>query len=67
VTALVCGAFSAVASAQESPAPPSQPKMQENCPGLVAADRPPVIPAALRLAALNEDQVRLTFMGHATT
>ena len=66
VTALVCGAFSAVASAQESPAPPSQPKMQENCPGLVAADRPPVIPAALRLAALNEDQVRLTFMGHAT-
>jgi L-ascorbate metabolism protein UlaG (beta-lactamase superfamily) len=66
VTALVCGAFPAVASAQESPAPPSQPQMQENCPGLVAADRPPVSPAALRLAALNEDQVRLTFIGHAT-
>jgi len=66
VTALVCGAFSAVASAQESPAPPSLPPMQENCPGLVAADRPPVTTAALRLAALNEDQVRLTFIGHAT-
>ena len=29
--------------------------MQANCPGLVAANRPPVIPAALRLAALNPD------------
>jgi len=40
--------------------------MRENCPGLVAADRPPVIPAAFKLAALNADQVRLTFIGHAT-
>src|SRR6202035_1369095 len=37
-----------------------------NCPGLVAADRPRVIPAAFDLAALNADQVRLTFIGHAT-
>ena len=40
--------------------------MAQNCPGLVAADRPRVIPAAFNLAALNADQVRLTFIGHAT-
>ena len=40
--------------------------MQANCPGLVAGKQPPVIPAALRFAALNSDQVRLTFIGHAT-
>ena len=43
-----------------------QPEMRENCPGLVAANRPPITPAALKLAALNADQVRLTFIGHAT-
>ena len=67
VTALACGALPTIAAAQSPAASPPQPEMQENCPGLVAANRPPVTPAALRLAALNEDQVRLTFMGHATT
>jgi L-ascorbate metabolism protein UlaG (beta-lactamase superfamily) len=38
----------------------------ENCPGLVADYRPRAIPAALRLAALNPDQVRLTYVGHAS-
>jgi L-ascorbate metabolism protein UlaG (beta-lactamase superfamily) len=66
VLALACGAFPAIAAAQTPEAQPAQPEMQENCPGLVATARPPVIPAALRLAALNEDQVRLTFIGHAT-
>jgi L-ascorbate metabolism protein UlaG (beta-lactamase superfamily) len=40
--------------------------MREACPGLVARDRPRVLPAALKLAALNADQVRLTFIGHST-
>jgi len=40
--------------------------MRENCPGLLAADRPPAIPAAFKLAALDADQVRITFLGHAT-
>src|SRR5262252_3025296 len=53
------------ASAQ-SAVPAPKPEMTEACPGLVAADRPRVVPAALRLAALNTDQVRLTFIGHAT-
>ena len=40
--------------------------MSESCPGLVAADRPRAIPAAFKLAALGADQVRLTYIGHAT-
>jgi hypothetical protein len=39
--------------------------MMENCPGLIAADVPRVVPAALRLA-LNPDQVRVTYSGHST-
>jgi L-ascorbate metabolism protein UlaG (beta-lactamase superfamily) len=60
---------------------PSRPEMTQVCPGLVADQRAMVIPAAWRmaapklgaaksgrfsLAALNPDQVRLTFLGHAT-
>jgi L-ascorbate metabolism protein UlaG (beta-lactamase superfamily) len=54
---------------QESPAqPPSAapPQMSENCPGLVARDRPRYMPASFNVAALNADQVRITFIGHAT-
>jgi hypothetical protein len=49
----------------QTPAP-AKPEMTENCPGLVAADEPQVIPAALRLAALNPDQVRISYSGHST-
>jgi len=63
-------ALPAFALAQTADVPedakPSKPGMTEACPGLVAANRPPVIPAALHLAALNSDQVRLTYVGHAT-
>jgi L-ascorbate metabolism protein UlaG (beta-lactamase superfamily) len=52
------------AAAQEPPAT-AKPEMMENCPGLIAADRPRVMPAALRLA-LNPDQVRVTYSGHST-
>jgi L-ascorbate metabolism protein UlaG (beta-lactamase superfamily) len=44
---------------------PAKPEMVENCPGLVAANRPRVVPAAMRLA-LNEDQVRITYVGHSS-
>jgi hypothetical protein len=57
--------LSAPAIAQPA-APPAKPEMTEACPGLVAADEPAATFAALRLAALNPDQVRLTFVGHAT-
>jgi hypothetical protein len=57
----------------DSPAFKSEaaPQMSANCPGLVAANRPRVIPASFtpasfNVAALNADQVRITFAGHAT-
>jgi L-ascorbate metabolism protein UlaG (beta-lactamase superfamily) len=66
ITALACAAFSAIAGAQAPEAPPPQPEMREGCPGLVASDRPQLVPAGFHLAALNQDQVRITFLGHAT-
>jgi L-ascorbate metabolism protein UlaG (beta-lactamase superfamily) len=63
-------AVPSAARAQASEPPPAQvepqPEMRQTCPGLVAHGRPPALPAALRLAALNADQVRLTFIGHST-
>ena len=57
----------AFAQTQEAqPTEPARPEMRENCPGLVAENSPRLMPAALRLAALNPDQVRITFIGHAT-
>jgi L-ascorbate metabolism protein UlaG (beta-lactamase superfamily) len=58
-------------AAAQAPADPAKPEMTENCPGLVAQDQPRLIPAAftpaaLRLAALNPDQVRITYSGHST-
>jgi len=60
--ALACAAFPLAAFAQPAEAPSSQPEMRESCPGLVAANRHAITPAALRLAELNADQVRLTFL-----
>jgi L-ascorbate metabolism protein UlaG (beta-lactamase superfamily) len=58
---------------QDAPGAAS-PEAARNCPGLVAnngAGQPPFIPASFRpapfhVAALNADQVRITFVGHAT-
>jgi L-ascorbate metabolism protein UlaG (beta-lactamase superfamily) len=66
VAVLLNLAFPAIALAQAAEQPASPPEVAQNCPGLVAADRPRVIPAAFDLAALNADQVRLTYIGHAT-
>ncbi|MFK8250747.1 MBL fold metallo-hydrolase [Ancylobacter terrae] len=38
----------------------------ERCPKLVAEIAPRVMPAAFRLAALGEGEVKLTFIGHST-
>ena len=75
VAALLYAALHAAALAQPAESPPSaapepQPEMRENCPGLISRDRPQVIPtllpAALKLAALGADQVRLTFVSHSS-
>jgi L-ascorbate metabolism protein UlaG (beta-lactamase superfamily) len=64
------GVASAARAQPAAPAPPAKPEMRENCPGLVASAPPRaiprVLPAALRLAALAADQVRITYVGHAT-
>jgi L-ascorbate metabolism protein UlaG (beta-lactamase superfamily) len=56
----------AQAVAQSADAPAAKPEMNRNCPGLVANDRPRAIPAAFELAALAADQMRITYIGHAT-
>jgi L-ascorbate metabolism protein UlaG (beta-lactamase superfamily) len=53
------------AAAIERVQTPAKPEMVENCPGLVAANRPRLMPAAMRLA-LASDQVRITYVGHST-
>ena len=67
VTAAVVALWALAPSAlAQSPDPNAKPEMKEGCPGLVATDELRPIPAALRLAALGGDQVRLTYVGHAT-
>jgi L-ascorbate metabolism protein UlaG (beta-lactamase superfamily) len=50
-----------LAAAAGGPQGPTSPR----CPGPVAAV-PPAVPAAFDMAALTENEVRLTFIGHAT-
>jgi L-ascorbate metabolism protein UlaG (beta-lactamase superfamily) len=65
VALFALAAFGDVARAQPS-VPAAKPEMTEACPGLVAAHTPRIIPASFDLAALDADQVRLTYVGHAT-
>ena len=56
-----------IAAAGAQPAPPqTKPEMMENCPGMVAGRPPRPVPAALNLAALAGDQVRISYAGHST-
>ena len=66
LAATVVAATATLAQAQGTAPPASKPEMMQSCPGLVAA-RPPFLQnAALRLAALERDQARLTYVGHST-
>jgi L-ascorbate metabolism protein UlaG (beta-lactamase superfamily) len=58
--------FSATSAAAQGAAPAAKPEMAQSCPGLVAARPPFVTPAAFQLAALQSDQVRITYIGHST-
>jgi L-ascorbate metabolism protein UlaG (beta-lactamase superfamily) len=53
-------------SAQSAKPLAAKPEMVQSCPGLVALQPPIAIPAAFRVAALQADQVRLTYIGHST-
>jgi L-ascorbate metabolism protein UlaG (beta-lactamase superfamily) len=56
----------ASARAQMQVPAPGKPEMRESCPGLIASDRPRMVPAAFDLAALPGDHVRITYSGHST-
>lgn len=49
-----------------SPALAQQPQTEERCPRLVAQEAPRIVPASLRLAAVNPGEVRITYVGHST-
>ncbi|MGA8969625.1 MAG: MBL fold metallo-hydrolase, partial [Pseudolabrys sp.] len=67
ILAATAWAIAAVTQATaQGAAPPAKPEMTQSCPGLVASRPPFVEPAALRLAALERDQVRITYVGHST-
>jgi L-ascorbate metabolism protein UlaG (beta-lactamase superfamily) len=61
----LCLAFAATPALAQGSAP-VKPEMMESCPGLVARERPRAIPAAFRLAALKEGEVRISYVGHST-
>jgi L-ascorbate metabolism protein UlaG (beta-lactamase superfamily) len=66
LTALAAVATMVTADRAGAQTPPAaKPEMMENCPGLVASETPRVLPASFKLA-LNPDQVRITYSGHAT-
>ena len=54
------------ASAQGTASPAAKPEMTQSCPGLVVNRLPFAEPVAFRLATLNADQVRISYIGHAT-
>ena len=69
VLALVAGAMqvSTPAFAQGAAPAPAKPEMTEaNCPGLIAGRSPVFQPVTMRLAALARDELRFTYIGHAT-
>jgi L-ascorbate metabolism protein UlaG (beta-lactamase superfamily) len=63
---LACASATVMQAAAQGAAPPAKPEMTQACPGMVASRPPFVEPAALRLAALERDQVRISYVGHAT-
>lgn len=54
------------AAAQQAPTAPPTSELSDRCPGLVALDRPRIVPAAFQVAALADGEVRLTYVGHST-
>ena len=66
VLAAVGAMIAASPASAQGAAPAAKPEMVKSCPGLVASRPPVAVPAAFRLAALQADQVRLTYVGHST-
>jgi L-ascorbate metabolism protein UlaG (beta-lactamase superfamily) len=49
-----------------SPALAQRPLTEERCPRMVADTAPRIIPASLQLAAIQQGEVRITYIGHST-
>jgi L-ascorbate metabolism protein UlaG (beta-lactamase superfamily) len=49
-----------------APALAQQPLTEERCPRMVAELPPLIVPASLRMAAVNPGEVRITYVGHST-
>jgi len=63
----VLGLLAAVPAGAQGAAPvPAKPEMMQSCPGLVAGRDPFSAPATFQLAALSANQVRISYIGHAT-
>ena len=62
---IVALAGSSGATAQAPQPPAAKPEMRESCPGLIASQRPRVMPASLRLAQ-KAGQIRVNYIGHST-
>jgi L-ascorbate metabolism protein UlaG (beta-lactamase superfamily) len=65
LAALLALPIGELAAFERAQAAPEKPEMRENCPGLVANDRPRSLPAGFALA-LNSDQARISYLGHST-
>jgi Beta-lactamase superfamily domain len=63
--ALVALSAPVAAASMVQAQPDAKPEANRTCAGLVAA-RPRPVPAAFELTALGADQVRITYVGHAT-
>jgi len=55
----------ALAQSAAPQTPGAKPEMTESCPGLVASERPPFMPAAIR-PGLAPNEARITYAGHST-
>src|SRR5579864_8758305 len=64
--ACLFGIYGALAQSLAPQLPRDRPEMTESCPGLVASDRPRVLPAALRPGSLAPNEARITYVGHST-
>src|SRR4029077_11645834 len=66
IAALAWTIVAATQAASQGAAPSAKPEMTQSCPDLGAGRPRFAEPAALRLAALERDQVRISYVGHST-
>ena len=63
---ILAGLLAAAPARAQGAAPPAKPEMRESCPGFVADNRLRPVPASVRLAALKDGEVRISYVGHST-